>query len=83
MAMIITQNEVISGDDATFKLSKRPDRVEVYDEATLPDMYKRPVLKYEIDKDKLKDDLLRGLQVPGARLASVIALLPQIRKAQI
>lgn len=83
MAMVVTGNQEISGDESAFKLSKRPDKVEIYDEKTLPDMYKRPVLKYEIDKEKLKEDLSRGAQVPGARLASVIALLPQIRKAQI
>ncbi len=47
-------------------LAKNPPAVEVFDEEAVPTKYER--VKIEKDVQKIRDDLLAGVIIPGARL---------------
>ena len=51
---------------ATFYFAPTPPRVVINDESLIPDEFK--VTKIEIDKQKLKEALKKGLEIKGATL---------------
>lgn len=50
------------------KLKKCPISVDVFDEAAIPDDYKKVKQVMNIDKMKIKEEILNGVVVPGATL---------------
>jgi hypothetical protein len=50
------------------KLKKCPPSVDIIDEASLPDEYKRTKTEILPDKIKMKDEMLAGVLIPGAQL---------------
>lgn len=50
------------------KLKKNPVSVEVYDELSLPDDYKKSKIVVNVDKAKIRNELLAGVVIAGAQL---------------
>lgn len=50
------------------KLKKCPFSVDIIDESLISNDYKRTKIVESMDKLKIKDDLLQGVVIPGARL---------------
>lgn len=64
----------ISSPYFVVKLKKCPVSVEVLDEATIPDDYKRSKTTVSVDKVKIKEEILAGVIIPGASLKQNIKL---------
>jgi hypothetical protein len=69
----------LKGTDYRFKLSPTKDRVE-YFEAQIPDSYKVQVVSTELDKEKIKEDLDLGIDIPGVVKHKSHALRSYINK---
>lgn len=63
----------LSGKDVRFKLQGVKAKVVIVDETLIPEDYKKEVIKYEIEKERLRGDLEIGA-VPGARLEKSYSL---------
>ncbi len=50
--------------------TRRTERVEVYDEDELPDLFKKPKLTWSADKAELKRRLKNGEAIPGCALVA-------------
>lgn len=57
------------------KLKKCPVSVDVFDENSIPDDYKRRKEVISVDKIKIRDEILAGVIVPGAALRQNLSLV--------
>jgi hypothetical protein len=67
-AMRITNTSEIAGNSIVYKLTNSNPKLIVFDEKVLPQEYKKEVVETVIDNKKIKDHLVAGLNVDGARL---------------
>jgi len=58
----------LTGYDTKFKLQKSPVKLLIIDETLIESKYKVQTVITELDKDKIKKDLLAGEYVHGAML---------------
>ena len=63
-----------TGNEFVFTAVEMKPKLVITDEAHLPGKYLEEKVYYEPKKDLLRDDLMSGLAVPGARLEQVTAL---------
>jgi hypothetical protein len=64
----------LNGRDARFTLRQNPPSVDIVDPNKITAEYTREKITIEVDKMKIKEDLLSGKEVPGALLKRTIAL---------
>jgi Siphovirus Gp157. len=80
LAMHDLKTDELTGEEFRFKLSKSKPAVEILDEEKLPASYMREKVTYTPDKDLIKQDLDKGLIVPGARLVEKSSIRPYVNK---
>ncbi len=73
-AMIEMNMPELYGKDFKFKLQNSPPAVEITALEKIPGSYTREKLQIEIDKNKIKADLLEGKDVPGACIKQGVQL---------
>lgn len=73
---------MLQGKDYKFRVKKTTPKVLVYDETMIPAPYKRVVQKIEVDKEKIRQDLQMGIEIPGAKLEESFALFTEINKGK-
>ena len=67
-AMKSLDTQELTGRDTKFKLQKSPIKLLIVDEELIENKYKIQTVITEIDKVKLKEDLMKGEYVHGAML---------------
>ena len=77
--MLLTQKTEVNGDEFRYKLSQRKPKPVVTSFQDLPSEFKIVVQEVKVDTQKLSVALRDGVQVPGAQLEDVYALLTQER----
>jgi Siphovirus Gp157 len=68
IAMINLGTDEIKGNDMRFKLVDGAGSLVIEDEEMIPVEYKEVVIETVILKDKLKEDLKKDIEIPGARI---------------
>jgi len=79
MMNMLNVNE-IDGETFRFKLIEGKDKVVVGDQAMIPEEYLIPVTSYNLDKEKILQDLQSGLKIDGAQLEVIKTLRTYIKK---
>lgn len=64
--------EEISCPQFHVKTKKNPSSVDIYDDAYLPEEYKKYTISYDLIK--IKNDIKSGIDVPGAKLINTTGL---------
>lgn len=77
-AMVATGKDEIIGDTMKIVLSDSQPKLVVEDETKIPQSFK--IVKYEIDKSRIKDLLKTGEEIPGASLETGKTLRTYINK---
>lgn len=72
-AMKTLETDEIKGHDIRFKLQRTKPSVVIVDEKLIPKEYKKEIITYQIEKERLKSDLEIGV-VPGAKLEESFSL---------
>lgn len=78
--MIETGKKELTGSEYQFKLSSSAPKVMIVDQDLIPESYKNEVIEFSIDKNRIKDDLKKGIPVDGCILEEVYALRMSIVK---
>lgn len=79
-AMQILGTDEINGNSVTYKLVNSNPKLLIENESQLPFEYKKDVVETVIDNKKIKEHLVAGLPVDGARLEQTVALKKYGRK---
>jgi hypothetical protein len=64
----------IRGEEYRYKLSRSKPKVEITSEDKLPASYLKEKIVYSADKDLIKEDLDKGIEIDGARLIESYSL---------
>jgi hypothetical protein len=78
-AMRIKGTMELRGNDYYYRLAARAPKL-VIDELYLPNCYRETMTIYQVNKDRIKEELQKGFKVDGARLESVFSLTCAINK---
>lgn len=74
------EEKEIKGDDYRFKLSNAKGKLVIDDEKIISDEYKYQKVSMELDKDKIKEDLAKGVKIEGARIEESSMLRKYLNK---
>jgi hypothetical protein len=77
---ILGKNE-IKGDHMVFKLTENAPRLEI-DPSYLPSEYKKEVIEFEIDKEKIEADTKQGIVITGVTLNPSFTLRTTVNKGK-
>lgn len=85
--MVLRENDMkeIQGERIRFVLSHSTPSVDVVDQDQLDPKYLKEKVSVTVDKTLIKEDLMKGLEVPGARLKEGYSLrgyaaIPRLKK---
>jgi len=80
-SMSLLGTDELIGEDIRFKLTKSKPKLIIDNEAIIPDDYKIQIFVKELDKDKLRSDLVTA-EIPGARLEESFSLKSYANRKQ-
>lgn len=81
-AMAVGGLTKIEGETVFFSLSKGKDAVEITDAHNVPEDYKTSVVVVSVEKDRVREDLLMGQEIPGVRLKPSYTLRSGVKKPE-
>ncbi len=70
----------MTGELIKFTIHDSPPKLIIEDESLIPEVYKTEVIKKELRKDAIKDELRMGNEIPGAKLETGITLKTLVNK---
>lgn len=82
VAMATGNLEKIEGETVFFSLSKGKEVVEILNAGEVPEDYKSSVVVVSVEKDRVREDLLMGQEIPGVRLKPSYTLRSGVKKPE-
>jgi hypothetical protein len=64
----------LEGDEYTFTLSPTRGKIEITDEQSAREVYPREKITIEVDKEKLREDLEKGIDIQCAKIIQTYSL---------
>lgn len=64
----------IGGNLVKYSLKLNPHKLIIEDESLIPELYKDKITTLEIRKDKIKDEMKMGAEIPGCKLIQDVSV---------